>query len=189
LDNIRESDGIILIYSQWIYYGVLPMALALEEMGYGRFGSENLIQNRKHKFKYSIICGNKELSPNINGDISALTNDNTNGERIKVVIISQTGTEGIDLKNIRQVHILEPWYNMNRIEQVIGRARRNCSHKELPNEKRNVQIFLHSVEPISTSNGSMEPVDMYMYRLNEKKINHWQCIQGIETSFGRLFIE
>jgi len=169
LDNIRESDGIILIYSQWIYYGVLPMALALEEMGYGRFGSENLIQNRKHKFKYSIICGNKELSPNINGDISALTNDNTNGERIKVVIISQTGTEGIDLKNIRQVHILEPWYNMNRIEQVIGRARRNCSHKELPNEKRNVQIFLHSVEPISTSNGSMEPVDMYMYRLNEKK--------------------
>lgn len=166
LDHIKDSEGIILIYSQWIYYGVLPMALALEEMGYSRFGSDNLMNNTKDKYSYSIICGNKELSPNIEKDINALTNNNSNGENIKVVIISQTGTEGIDLKNIRQVHILEPWYNMNRIEQVIGRARRNCSHKELPIEKRNVQIFLHSVEPIK---GTMEPIDMYLYRLNERK--------------------
>lgn len=166
LDHVKDSEGIILIYSQWIYYGVLPMALALEEMGYSRFGTDNLMNNTKDKYSYSIICGNKELSPNIEKDINALTNDNSNGDKVKVVIVSQTGTEGIDLKNIRQVHILEPWYNMNRIEQVIGRARRNCSHKELPIEKRNVQIFLHSVEPIK---GTMEPIDMYLYRLNERK--------------------
>ena len=169
--NGKSCDGIILIYSQWIYYGVLPMALALEELGYSRFGSKtkNLIDNEKNNYSYSIICGNKELSPDINEEIEALTNNNTNGERVKIVIISQSGTEGIDLKNIRQVHILEPWYNMNRIEQVIGRARRNCSHKELPLEKRNVQVFLHSVEPIETKKGYMEPIDMYLYRLSENK--------------------
>jgi superfamily II DNA or RNA helicase len=171
LDQIETCEGIVLIYSQWIYYGVLPMALALEEMGYSRFGTKtlNLMDNAKNDYSYSIICGNKELSPDINEEIEALTNKNTNGERVKVVIISQTGTEGIDLKNIRQVHILEPWYNMNRLEQVIGRARRNCSHKDLPLDKQNVQIFLHSVRPIQISNEFMEPMDMYLYRLSEKK--------------------
>jgi len=166
LRNIKDATGVILIYSQWIYYGVLPMALALEEMGYNRFGknTKNLIDNKKNQFSYSIICGNKELSPDINEEIDALTTKNENGQRVKVVIVSQTGTEGIDLKNIRQVHILEPWYNMNRIEQVIGRARRNCSHKELPVKERNVQMFLHSV-----TFGEIEPIDMYLYRLCETK--------------------
>jgi superfamily II DNA or RNA helicase len=167
LDKLEKADGIILIYSQWIYYGVLPMALCLEELGYKRFGSktQNLIQNKKGKYSYSIICGNKELSPDIDEDIEALTNHNTNGERVKVVIVSQTGTEGIDLKNVRQVHILEPWYNMNRIEQVIGRARRNCSHKELPDTHKNVQVFLHSCR----LDEDIEPLDMYLYRLCERK--------------------
>ena len=64
------------------------------------------------------------------------------GEKIKVVIISMTGSEGIDFKNLRQLHILEPWYNLSLIEQIIGRAVRNCSHKNLPFSKRNVEIFL-----------------------------------------------
>ena len=53
------------------------------------------------------------------------------------------GAEGLDFKFIRQVHILEPWYNMNRIEQIIGRAVRTCSHKDLPFIERNVQIYLY----------------------------------------------
>ena len=51
------------------------------------------------------------------------------------------GSEGLDFKFIRQVHVLEPWYNMNRIEQIIGRAVRTCSHKDLPFEERNVEIL------------------------------------------------
>ena len=117
------------------------------------------------KFTYSIICGEKTLSPDNNEEIEALTHDNINGEKIKVVMISQAGSEGIDLKNIRQVHILEPWYNMNRIEQIIGRARRNCSHKELPLDERNVEAFLHC----TSLNANVESMDMYLYRLSEKK--------------------
>jgi superfamily II DNA or RNA helicase len=185
LDNILNSDGIVLIYSAYINGGIIPIALALEELGFSRYGnkSKTLFKKSRNKplnvydlkrtgknveFKqacYSIICGEKPLSPNNNEEIDALTHNNTHGERVKVVIISQAGSEGIDLNNIRQVHIMEPWYNMNRIEQIIGRARRNCSHKDLPIEDRNVQVFLHC----SKVTGNVESIDMYLYRLSEKK--------------------
>jgi len=176
LDCIINSKGIVLIYSGYIDGGIVPIALALEHIGFTRYGakSKTLFKNKPYKdgdyapmkkFTYSIICGEKTLSPDNNEEIEALTHNNINGEKIKVVMISQAGSEGIDLKNIRQVHILEPWYNMNRIEQIIGRARRNCSHKELPLEERNVEAFLHCTS--LTTN--VESMDMYLYRLSEKK--------------------
>ena len=89
---------------------------------------------------------------------------------MKVVIISKSGTEGLDFKNIRQVHVLEPWYNINLTEQTIGRAVRNCSHKDLEFEKRNVQIFLHG--SILTNTPDVEAADIYMYRLSERKARY-----------------
>ena len=84
----------------------------------------------------------------------------------KVVLISQAGSEGIDFKNIRQVHILEPWYNRNRLEQVIGRGIRNCSHKSLDPSERNVMIYQHGT--LHTTK-EMECVDMMLYRMSENK--------------------
>jgi hypothetical protein len=176
LDHIINSEGIVLIYSGYIDGGIVPMALALEHIGFTRYGATNktLFKNKPYLkeeeaimkgFKYSIISGEKTLSPNNNEEIEALTNNNDDGQKIKVVMISQAGSEGIDLKNIRQVHIMDPWYNMNRIEQIIGRARRNCSHMNLPLEKRNVQVFLHA----SAIDSDSETMDMYLYRLSEKK--------------------
>jgi hypothetical protein len=187
LDHIINSSGIVLVYSQYIDGGLVPMALALEELGMKRFTNKNLfktppnepldVNNLKRDpslftggqsgFKqasYAIICGDKKLSPNNKEEVEALTHNNMNGERVKVVLISQAGSEGIDLNYLRQVHIMEPWYNMNRIEQIIGRARRNCSHKELPLEERNVQLFLHS-----TILDKVESMDMFLYRKSEIK--------------------
>ena len=165
-DNILNSTGIVLIYSQYIDGGVLPVALALEELGFTRHGNVKSLfetpptetidaisfkpksQVESGKFngaKYIMITGDKLLSPDTNLDIKAATSvENRYGEKVKVILISQAGSEGIDFKFIRQVHILEPWYNMNRIEQIIGRGVRTCSHKDLPFEERNVEIFLHS---------------------------------------------
>ena len=89
-----------------------------------------------------------------------------NGEKIKVVLISKAASEGIDLKNVRQVHILEPWYTMSRIEQIIGRAVRGFSHQLLPFEERNVEIFLHGT---MLHDRETEAVDLYIYRLAEYK--------------------
>jgi hypothetical protein len=193
LDNIvneeteKVSDGVILIYSQYIDSGLIPMALALEEMGFTRYGQgvKPLFKNKpsevvdvttmkppvdKKKFmpaRYAMITGETRLSPNNDFEVKGLTGeDNKDGNKIKVVLISKAGSEGIDLKFIRQVHILEPWYNMNRIEQIIGRAVRNFSHKDLPFEKRNVEIFMYGT---ILGDNKEEAADLYVYRVAEYK--------------------
>ena len=170
VNSIINSEGIVLIYSQYIEGGCVPIALALEEAGFNRVGRDNLFSTPTEKptlGNYSMITGDINLSPNNIQEIKIATgDDNVNGERIKVIIISEAGSEGIDLKNIRQIHIMDPWYNMNRIEQIIGRGVRNCSHKFLPFNKRNVQIFLYGT---ILDDESVESADMYVYRLAEKK--------------------
>ena len=117
--------------------------------------------------RYAMITGDIRLSPNNVFEVTGLTNeDNKEGHKVKVVLISKAGSEGIDFKYIRQVHILEPWYNMNRIEQIIGRGVRNFSHKDLPFEKRNVQIFMHGT---ILENSKEEAADLYVYRVAEFK--------------------
>tara|TARA_Y100000389_G_scaffold36102_1_gene30693 strand:- start:23400 stop:27023 length:3624 start_codon:yes stop_codon:yes gene_type:complete len=170
-DTIVNSEGIVLVYSQYIDGGVVPVALALEELGFTRAGlGKTLLKNRpnvegKNK-RYVMITGDPSISPNNNEDIKLCTNvNNKNGEEVKVILISQAGSEGLDFKFIRQVHILEPWYNMNRVEQIIGRAIRTCSHKDLSFKKRNVEIYLHG----TNSKKNVECVDIYVYRKAEKK--------------------
>uniref|UniRef100_A0A6C0KTR6 DOD-type homing endonuclease domain-containing protein n=1 Tax=viral metagenome TaxID=1070528 RepID=A0A6C0KTR6_9ZZZZ len=172
-DAIVNSEGISLIYSQYIDAALVPMALALEEIGFSRFGqgAKSLFKTpplqKSTGLKYCMITGDPRLSPNNDFEVKSITNeDNKNGERIKVVLISQAGTEGIDFKFLRQVHILEPWYNMSRLEQIIGRAVRNFSHKSLPFEKRNVQIFMYGT---LLENEEEEAADLYVYRVAEYK--------------------
>jgi hypothetical protein len=184
-DNILNSEGVIIIYSQYLDGGVVPIALALEEIGITRYGDtsslfdkqpiENLdlktYKNTNSKdsipAKYIMITGDPKLSPNNLNEVKAATQkSNINGNNIKVILISQAGSEGLDFKFIRQVHILEPWYNLSRIEQIIGRAVRNCSHKDLPLEERNVQIYLYGTQLIEDTD---EAADLYVYRLAEQK--------------------
>jgi len=186
LDQIIESKGIVLIYSQYINGGLVPIALALEELGFKRYGekSKTLFRDKKNdlnvynlkkdesyngknqKARYAMITGEKMLSPDNNEEIRALTHENHEGQNIKVVLISQAGTEGIDLKNVRQVHVMEPWYNLNRIEQIIGRARRNCSHIDLPLDERNFMLFLYTCV---LKDPKVESLDSLLYRMAEKK--------------------
>ena len=190
-DIIRHSTGIVMIYSQYIDGGIVPMALALEEMGFTRAGSspntkslfaqpptppidaltmQPRIAGSKTFFpaKYIMITGDKAYSPQNAADMKLITSsNNTNGEGVKVVLISKAGSEGLDFKCIRQLHILEPWYNMNRIEQVIGRGVRNLSHCRLPFKMRNVEIYMH-VSLLKTALDE-EAVDIYVYRLAKKK--------------------
>lgn len=172
-EEIRRSTGVVLIYSNYLDGGLVPMALALEEMGMSRFGNgKSLFASPPSRFNgqsYVMITGDGRLSPNNMEEVKNATNiTNRNGEVIKVILITSAGAEGIDLKFIRQVHIMDPWYNMNRIEQIIGRAVRNFSHKDLPFEERNVQIFLYATL-LRKNNSNVEAIDMYVYRKAEQK--------------------
>ena len=122
----------------------------------------------KYPAKYMMIIGDKQLTGDRTAQIKAATaeNNNTNGEKIKVVIISKAGSEGLDFKNMREMHVIDPWYNYNRQKQIIGRAIRNLSHCMLPYEERNCSIFLYGT---LLKQPTIEAVDLYIYRLAEKK--------------------
>jgi hypothetical protein len=79
----------------------------------------------------------------ISDELRKMAENNFYGEIIKLMMITASGAEGINLKNTRYVHIVEPYWHLVRIEQVVGRARRICSHEDLPVEDRNIQVFLY----------------------------------------------
>ena len=183
---VQNSTGVVLIYSRYIDNGLLPMALVLEEMGLTRYCATDPIgdlmktpthkeqpflvkssDGKQYRGKYAMITGTKRFSPNNRKDLEMILHkDNQDGKQVKVVLISEAGSEGIDFKYLRQVHIMDPWYNMSRIEQIIGRGVRNKSHCMLPFEERNVEIYMHgTVDPDSKHECS----DMYMYRFSEEK--------------------
>lgn len=125
-----------------------------------------------HEFKqarYILLSGNKEISPAFNECVRiARSDDNKNGELIKVILGVRVIEEGLDLRFVRQVHIMEPWFHLNRAEQIIGRGVRQCSHAGLDANKRNTLIYLHSTAYPATDEkdwGWRETIDMYIYRL------------------------
>ena len=69
---------------------------------------------------------------------------------------------GISFFNVRQIHVLEPWFHFNVMIQVVGRGSRNFSHKSLQKEHRNIMIYLH----VGTQQNMdrVETVDEKLYR-------------------------
>lgn len=196
LDIVSKSDGIVFIYSNWIKSGIIPLVLALEQNGYTKSDGKEVLKNSKKlnkisyegKYKdeysdskdfkpanYLVISGSDLKSNSLEEDLKTATSvENSNGEHIKVVIGSTVASEGLDFKNIRSIHILEPWHNINKLEQVIGRGIRNCSHKNLDSVDRNVTIYLHTSRTDET-----ETIDTYLYRYSEYKAKQIGEIENI----------
>lgn len=192
IDYIINSTGIVFVYSQYYYSGIIPLAIALEHIGFVKHGGKNIaagisVEDRAPRTatgkrpSYIIVSRDKDLSPNNDREIAeAKSRANRDGEVIKVVIVSKVGTEGIDFKRIREVHIMEPWFNLNRTEQIIGRAVRTCSHIDLPPAERNVTVYLHA----ATYTDKEESVDLRTYRNAERKQRQISAVQRVlkETS-------
>lgn len=170
IENITNSEGIIFIYSEYIYAGALPLGIALEHIGFNKYGSNNLLNSSSDgkvgkAGNYIILSGDTNISENNDEEIKVVTSpENKDGNIIKVIIGSSITGEGMDFKNIRQIHVLDPWWHLSKLEQIIGRGIRYCSHVLLPEDERNVTVFLHT----ATCDGN-ETVDHYNYRRGEKK--------------------
>jgi hypothetical protein len=169
LKCIEESVGIVFVYSNYIRGGALQFAMALEEHGYEPALGVKLLENPSGEFKGASSSGKyafltSDMSERqLQTIIRRLRNPlNANGQDIRVVIASPLVSEGIDLKNIRQIHILDPWYNMSRMEQIIGRGLRNCSHTNLPFEEQNCTVYLHITR---YEDSTTETYDEYVYRV------------------------
>lgn len=181
---IKKSKGIVFVYSFYKEAGVIPLAIALEHAGFKKYNNNNILQNASphspfmingKQAYYSILTPNKNLTPNFEGEIDQIRNEkNKDGEIIKVVIGTSVVAEGIDFKFIREVHLLEPWYHLNKVAQIIGRAIRTCSHISMTPGQRNVTIFHH----VNTLKRSKETIDLRIYRIAENKQT---TIDDIET--------
>lgn len=168
------SKGLVVVYSNFIWGGLIPLAVMLEHMGMKRFGEKNVLaagvaRGRGEGYgevsgrSYCILAGDAELMGE--SKIDRLL-DEINKGTVKVVLMSPVAGEGLSFKNVREMHILDPWYHMNAVEQAIGRAIRNCSHSRLELEDRNVSVFLHAtVYPT----GSKETEDIRAYHIAADK--------------------
>ena len=155
IKNITNcKEGKIFIYTpkhMGDYAGTEFLKIILEHNGYGKktVSDGKLIQKNAYNtslnsksdiFKgyYIIAPADKDFNTYIN-NFNMRTNNL--GNDIKIIIGTTNMFEGVSLSNIRQIHIMEPWYNMSRNEQIIGRGVRQCSHIDLPFEKRNLTVF------------------------------------------------
>ena len=138
-----------------------------------------------HPFRpacYVLLTSEEDYSPNFAGLVrQATTWDDPVlgplGSNVKVVIGSQVASEGLDLKCIREMHILDSWYHLNRTDQIIGRAIRYCSHSALRAVEAaqglplmalsNCLIYMHvTLVPETEAGPALETADMYAYRIS-----------------------
>jgi hypothetical protein len=171
LENVKDEHykGLHLIYSQFrTLEGIGILKLIFEANGFAQFKIKKIgevwqlaiSEEDMPKPKFALYTGTesaeeKEIIRNvfngawkyipetISSKLQGIAENNMYGDIIKVLMITSSGAEGISLKNVRYVHITEPYWHPVRIEQVIGRARRICSHQDLPEELRTVEVFLY----------------------------------------------
>jgi hypothetical protein len=167
-----------------------------------------------HPFRpacYVMLTSEDAISPSFSGLVrqaASWPNDpewGPLGSNVKVILGSRVASEGLDLKCIREMHIMDAWYHLNRVEQITGRAIRYCSHAALrPLESRrglpamvynNCLIYLHAlrVPERDAANPAFETADMYAYRIaiakalmvghvqRILKTNAWDCNLELEA--------
>ena len=145
IDKIKQGPFPALIYSNYLESGVFPIAKELE------------LEGISHKI-ISGTASESKLDKTINS---------YNEGKIKVLLITTAGSESLDLKKTRQVHIMEPHWNDAKIIQVIGRAIRYKSHESLPLNERKVQVYRWiSIFPLDVN---YQTADEYLEELSNKK--------------------
>ena len=170
IENINDLSytGLHLMYSQFrTLEGIGIFSLVLEANGYAEFKIKkdpdwklDISIEDMGKPKYVLYTGTEDpefkeiyrnifngdwdlIPPTLKNELERISSNNLYGEIIKLIMITSSGAEGISLKNVRFVHITDPYWHPVRIKQIIGRARRICSHKNLPKELQNVKVFLY----------------------------------------------
>ena len=155
LEMIKKNPKPALVYSNWIGNGIKPLGSMLlkQNISYLEF-TGSLTESKK---KREVL--------------------DYNSNKIDVLLLSSSGGEGLDLKNTRQIHIMEPHWNDAKISQVIGRGIRYKSHETLPIKDRNVSVFHWISTPLNTKDIG---TDEYLYNISEKKLEEMELF--LDTS-------
>ena len=162
---INESTGVVFVYSNFVERGARLFAMCLERHGFKPFRGEPLMDMppaEETSFKYALLTSDVKINDIVTSIATAKNLKNVDGKDIRVIIASPTVAEGVDFRFVRQIHVLDPWYNMSRIEQVLGRGMRTLSHSMLPFEQQNCTVYLHISR--FQDKPEQEARDEYVYR-------------------------
>lgn len=211
--QILSLRGKQLIYSQFVTMeGIAVFAKVLNAKGFAEFklkkGAEWDIDVSPAMLKrpmYVTYIGTKsmeekELIRNIFNKrweiIPEKLRDKVKDLDISVFVITAAGAEGISLKNVQYVHIMEPYWNQVRLDQVIGRARRICSHNTLPPKEQFVEVHMYIMvfPPKIPENLERDEIDgkprttdeyLHMLSLRKKEINTeiMECIKRASIDY------
>lgn len=144
-----------VVYTNFIDSGIKPYAECLKSKGIHPLIFDGSVNKLKKK---EIIDEYNSLDPSP-----------------KVLLISSSGAEGIDLKRTRLLQILEPHFNLSKIRQVEGRAARFQSHIDLPVDQQVVRIEEYHSTLEKTffqwlfGKDASTAIDDYLYNLALKK--------------------
>ncbi len=159
ISKINKAQKIFIYSSFKKYGGIKSMVRVLEEIGY-----KNYSKYGEGTKRFAIWSGDENTKKK--DEIKAVFNkkENLNGSKIKIILGSPSIKEGVSFTGVRQVHVLEPYWNLSRMAQVVGRASRFCSHKDLPEEKRDVKVYIY----VATYK-DIKTVDQYINHLSKQK--------------------
>ena len=183
--NILKANGPVLVYSNYVAVeGLQIFKIYLNFFGFISFNDDmmidhNNLNNKLSKDEYRFIEFHGGVDKDLRESNKKIFNEsiNKNGRIIKIIMISPAGTEGISLKNTIQVHIIEPYWNEVRIEQIIGRAIRICSHKDIEIEKRHVDVFRYKVVRSDGKETTDERMEQIARRKNNLLISFTEAVK------------
>jgi hypothetical protein len=144
-----------VVYSNYLDAGLKPYAQALED----------------HGIKPLVYTGALSKS-----EKQALIDQyNSKSRKPQVLLLSSSGSEGLNLKNTRLMQILEPHFNKSKTDQAEARAIRYKSHEALPEDERKVIVEEYrSTLPKTTfqrllGRPASTAIDNYLAQIGEKK--------------------
>lgn len=139
LKKIKKCKGTVFIYSTFKEYG--GMRAFIKVLEYHKY--KNYVTNGAGTKRYALWSGDQD--PLIKEEIKTIFNNKNNedGSHIKIICATPSAKEGVSFFRIQEVHILEPYWNMSRLNQIIGRAVRYCSHKDVPLENQLVNVYIY----------------------------------------------
>jgi superfamily II DNA or RNA helicase len=158
------KTGKSIIFTNWYDFGINPIIEALNKYG----------------VTFDIFSGD---IPVINRQTIV---NNFNNDKFNVLILTRAGTEGLDLKGVRNVVVLDPTWNDSGLEQLVGRAIRYKSHWHLPKEQQNVNVyFMILTKPdIVDEEDAVESGDRILYNIVKKKKEEWVYLLNLMKSMS-----
>ena len=122
--------------------GLNQVVQAAKKNGFAPYGTDKA----KARRAYAVISG--ETPDPVRESVLGIfrSPENSNGEKIALLIGTRVLAIGVDLKNVRAMHILEPFWNYSVTDQVRGRGIRFGSHNDLPENKQRIHVYTYIVK-------------------------------------------